>query len=220
MLRLERYKALISGSHPLQLETWVRGLLIHYFFHVSDKLGIEVMPDPAGGARRSINVLTPTVFKGAGRIRLGATTVFGVPRSPGSCSCSYIESRTPQSLIEIGEGCVLNNRAVLISEGARIRFGVDCLVGPELYVSDSNSHELAPARRRQPDSRPRAVEIGNEVFIGARVTILKGARIGDGCVVAAGAVLAPDFEAPPLSIIAGNPARIVGRVRTDEAAGA
>lgn len=210
MLRLERYKALISGSQPLQLETWVRGLLIHYFFHVSDRSGLEAVPDASG--RRSVNLLTPTVFKGAGRIRLGATTVFGVPRSPGSCSCSYVESRTPQSFIDIGEGSVFNNRAVLISEGAHIRFGSDCLVGPELYVTDSNSHELTPGRRRQADSRPRAVEIGNDVFIGARVTILKGVRVGDSCVIAAGAVLSPGFEAPPLSIVAGNPARVVGHV--------
>jgi acetyltransferase-like isoleucine patch superfamily enzyme len=69
-----------------------------------------------------------------------------------------------------------------------------------------------PGRRHLPDPRTRQVLVGNDVFIGSRVTLLKGCRIGDGAVVAAGSVLPPGFEAPPLAIVAGNPARVVGRV--------
>jgi maltose O-acetyltransferase len=108
---------------------------------------VQVVVDGAPAAQPSVNLLTPPVFKGAGLIRLDRSAVSGVPRSPGSCSCSYVEARTPQSLIEIGPGTVFNNRAVLLSEGAALRFGANCLVGPELYVTDSNSHELAPGRR-------------------------------------------------------------------------
>ncbi|MCV2348171.1 acyltransferase [Paucibacter sp. Y2R2-4] len=196
------------------MDQWVRTLLIHYFFHVSDRARMELM----GEGARVLNLLTPTHFKGAGRIRLAASSVFGVPRSPGSYGASYIESRTPDSLIEIGADTVFNNRCVLISEGASIRFGARCLIGPELHVMDSNSHDLRLDHRRQPDSKPMAVEIGDDVFIGSRVTILKGARIGRGCVIAAGAVLMPRFEAPELSIVAGNPATVVGRV-ADEVGG-
>lgn len=206
--RLERLRGLISRSSPLELETWVRALLVHYFFHVSDKQRIEIH----GPGSRSLNFLTPTVLKGAGRIVLSTSTVFGVPRSPGSYACSYVESRTPDSLIEIGPGTVFNNRLNLISEGAAIRFGANCLVGAELQVMDSNLHDLRLAHRREPDPRPAEVVIGDEVFIGSRVTILKGVRIGRGCVIAAGAVLQPHFQAPELSIVAGNPARVVGRV--------
>ena len=51
------------------------------------------------------------------------------------------------------------------------------------------------------------VEIGNDVWIGFNATILSGVRIGDGAVIAAGAVVAEDV--PPYAIVAGNPARIV-----------
>lgn len=207
--RFERLRAAISAANPFELDHWLRMLLVQYFFQVSDRARLEVF----GEGQRLLNLLTPTHFKGAGRIRLAATAVLGVPRSPGSYGASYIEARTPESLIEIGPGSVFNNRCVLISEGASISFGANCLIGPELHVMDSNSHDLALDRRRQPDPRPAPVVIGDDVFIGSRVTILKGARIGRGCVIAAGAVVFPNFEAPELSMIAGNPATVVSRLR-------
>jgi len=218
MLKLDRWKNYISRSNPLELETWVRGLLIHYFFHVSDRQIVEVqVAADKPGAPRTVNLMTPTVFKGAGRIRLAPTVVFGVPRSPGSYGCSYVEARTPQSLIEVGEGTVINNRAVIVSEGAQVRIGQRCLIGAEFQVLDSNAHELALGQRHVPDRSPQPVVIEDEVFIGSRVTLLKGCRIGRGSVISAGTVVPPKFEAPPLSVIAGNPARIVGQVAVPHA---
>lgn len=206
-LKLERYKSLVSATDAPLLEAAVRNLLTHYFFHVSDKQILQVR---AGGS--TVNLLTPTVFKGSGRIVLSPTTVFGVPRSPGSYACSYIEARTPTARIEFGDGTVLNNRATLLSEGAGIRIGNRCLIGAEFEVMDTNAHELALGRRHEADTTPLAVEIGDDVFIGSRVTVLKGCRIGHGCVIAAGSVLPPKFVAPAMSIIAGNPAKVVGQV--------
>lgn len=208
--QIESAKARISGTNPADLEAWVRSLLIHYFFHVSDRARLEVF-DIGPGMPRTINAMTPTVFKGAGRIRVAPFTVFGVPRSPGSYSCSYIEARTQESLIEIGDRTVINNQAFFLSEGASIRIGKRGLFGPELQIFDSNAHRLLVGERHLPDDRPQPVEIGDDVFIGSRVTILKGSRLGDGCVVSAGCVVPPGFIAPPLSIVAGNPARVVGQ---------
>ncbi len=53
----------------------------------------------------------------------------------------------------------------------------------------------------------RALIIGNDVWIGARVLFIGGHTIGDGAVVAAGAVVSKDV--PPYAIVAGNPARII-----------
>lgn len=208
----ERLINLITTSNPLDLDAWCRSLLIQFFFHVSDRNRIEIV----GAGKPLLNLLTPTHFKGRGLIRLSNTTVFGVPRSPGSHSASYIESRTDDSLIDIGPGTVFNNRCVLISEGGSIRIGANCLIGPELHVMDSNSHDLLLESRRMPDPKPVSVEIGSDVFIGSRVTILKGVQIGNGCIVAAGSVLQPRFKAPALSIIAGNPAVIVGKAKSND----
>lgn len=56
--------------------------------------------------------------------------------------------------------------------------------------------------------------VGNDVWIGYRAIIMPGVQIGDGAIVAAGAVVAKDV--PPYGIVAGNPARLV-RTRFEEA---
>lgn len=55
----------------------------------------------------------------------------------------------------------------------------------------------------------KPVRIGNNVFIAANAFLLPGTVLGDGCVVSAGAIVGGK-EYPPYSIIAGNPARIIG----------
>lgn len=56
--------------------------------------------------------------------------------------------------------------------------------------------------------------IGNDVWIGMRVTILPGVTIGDGAIVAAQSIVSRDV--PPYAIVAGNPAKVV-KTRFDEA---
>ena len=52
------------------------------------------------------------------------------------------------------------------------------------------------------------VVIGDRVWVGTRAIILKGVTIGDGAVVAAGAVVNKDV--PPHAVVAGIPAKVVG----------
>lgn len=58
--------------------------------------------------------------------------------------------------------------------------------------------------------------VGDYVYIGYRVTVLPGVKIGDGCIIGAGAVVTRDI--PPGKVAAGNPARILRDVRPDERA--
>jgi acyl-[acyl carrier protein]--UDP-N-acetylglucosamine O-acyltransferase len=53
----------------------------------------------------------------------------------------------------------------------------------------------------------RNTTIGNDVWIGFRSTVLGGALIGDGAVVAAGSVVFSDV--PPFAVVAGNPAQVL-----------
>ena len=59
-----------------------------------------------------------------------------------------------------------------------------------------------------PDGR---VVIGRDVWLGARVMVMPGVTIGDGCVVGAGSVVTSDL--PTEAIAVGTPARVVGNRR-------
>ncbi|MCK5676883.1 MAG: acyltransferase, partial [Flavobacteriaceae bacterium] len=49
--------------------------------------------------------------------------------------------------------------------------------------------------------------IGNDIWIGANVSIMSGVKIGNGCVIAAGSVVTKDI--PDFSVIGGVPAKII-----------
>lgn len=76
-------------------------------------------------------------------------------------------------------------------------------IGPETYLAFRCavlSHDMV--RAMKVDTR-----IGSRCFIGAHSIIMPGVTIGDGSIIAAGAVVTKDV--PPGSIVAGNPARVV-----------
>ena len=59
----------------------------------------------------------------------------------------------------------------------------------------------------------KPVKIGNDCWLGARVTVCSGVTIGDGCVIGAGSVVVRDI--PPHTFAAGNPCRVI-RQLTDK----
>ncbi len=84
---------------------------------------------------------------------------------------------------------VTNPTGVHVDDGTYIAFGVVVL-----------AHDMARALTTD-------TYIGKNCFIGARSIIMPGVRIGDNCIVAAGAVVTLDI--PSNSIVGGNPARIL-----------
>ena len=56
--------------------------------------------------------------------------------------------------------------------------------------------------------------VGNDVWLGQNVTVLPGARIGDGAVIGSNSVVAGDI--PPYTVAAGNPCKVI-RPRFDQA---
>lgn len=111
--------------------------------------------------------------------------------------------------IELGERNVINFGSLLDGRCYRITTGSDVSIGPEASIltlgHDPQSSEFS--------DRGGDVVIGNQVWIAYRAIILPGVTIGDGAVVGAGSVVTKDVE--PYTIVAGNPARLVGK-RTDQ----
>jgi maltose O-acetyltransferase len=157
----------------------------------------------------SPRAVQPVLMLGPGAIVLGRDVEFGWQRSRGfHTGYCHLEAASEQALIEIGDDVQINNDVFIKSEGPGVKIGSRALLGSEVTIYDSDFHELHPDRRRAGHPRMGAVELGENVFIGDRVTILKGVTIGADSVVGAGSVVTRSI--PHGVIAAGNPARVLG----------
>jgi acetyltransferase-like isoleucine patch superfamily enzyme len=111
------------------------------------------------------------------------------------------------SHIRIGDRVGIGEFAYLGGAGG-LEIGDDCIIGqyfschPENHMHD----QLDIPIRLQGVSR-KGIHIGNNCWIGSKVTILDGVEIGDGCIIAAGAVVTRSF--PSNSVIGGVPAKLL-----------
>ena len=85
--------------------------------------------------------------------------------------------------------------------------GDGCLVGHNVVFATLN-HDVDPARRAV--MYPAPIVVGRDVWIGSNATILRGVTIGDGAIIAAGAVVTKDV--PPRTVVGGIPARPIRTV--------
>jgi acetyltransferase-like isoleucine patch superfamily enzyme len=111
--------------------------------------------------------------------------------------------------IRLGYRCRVNPYSILyghggLSIGDYVRIAAHCVIVPANHGIALDEGLIA----EQPMSK-RGIRIGNDVWLGAGVRVLDGSVIGDGCVVAAGAVVRGELE--PYGIYAGVPARLVRR---------
>lgn len=115
--------------------------------------------------------------------------------------CRFLNGRK----VFLGERNVINFGCLFDGRKFAIRTGHDVSIGPEAAIL-TLGHDPA-----SPDFADRGGEvvIGDRVWIAYRAIVLPGVTIGEGAVVGAGAVVTKDVE--PFVIVAGNPAREVGR---------
>ena len=109
-----------------------------------------------------------------------------------------------QGRLIIGEGTWLSPGVVFYTHlEAEIQIGERCDLGPgvEFIVG---SHEVGTGERRAGNGTARAIVVGNGCWVGAKSVILGGVTIGDGAIIAAGAVVTRDV--PAHTLVAGVPA--------------
>lgn len=104
------------------------------------------------------------------------------------------------------------------SAAKRIVIGNHCLIAGGTSMADNDGHPIDAVKRRDgkrvsaADVHP--IVVGDDVWIGAGCRILKGVHIGDRAIVGAASVVTKDV--PPDTIVAGNPARVVGTIQPPE----
>lgn len=107
--------------------------------------------------------------------------------------------------LEIGAGTFVNY-GTSIGASNLIRIGRNCQIGNHCIMIDNDYHGVDPAlRTTMPPSQP--IILGDNVWLGVRVTVLKGVHIGDGAVIGAGSVVTNDIPARALAV--GVPARVI-----------
>ncbi|KAA5597168.1 acyltransferase [Blastochloris sulfoviridis] len=96
----------------------------------------------------------------------------------------------------------------LIYASAEVRIGDDCMIAPFVHIVDSDHGTRRGQLMNRQANVAAPITIGSDVWIGTHAVILKGVTIGDGAVVAAGAVVREDV--PANTIVGGTPAKIIG----------
>lgn len=113
--------------------------------------------------------------------------------------------------IEIGNNFFMNMDCVILDE-ATVKFGDNVFIAPQCGFYTAG-HPLDSERRNKGLEYAYPITVGNNVWIGANVTVLPGVTIGDNTVIGAGSVVTRSIPSNVLS--AGNPCRVIREI-TDE----
>lgn len=113
--------------------------------------------------------------------------------------------------VYIGEGSFLNHNIYLM-DCAEIRFGKKCFIGPNCGFYTA-IHPLAAEPRNEGLEMAKPINIADNVWIAADVTVMPGVKIGKGSVIGAKSLVSKDIPAGVLAY--GNPCKVVKRLEQD-----
>jgi maltose O-acetyltransferase len=117
---------------------------------------------------------------------------------------------TPESDLTLP--CLLVITRVSIYDNALVTIGNRVLIGPHVCIC-TETHDIDPLVRKECSSFAFPIVIEDDVWIGARATILPGVRIGKGSMVAAGAVVEKDVESRV--VVGGVPAKVIRKLSNE-----
>lgn len=141
------------------------------------------------------------------------------------CDISGVLYSMGEGRISIGSNTVIHRNSFIGSVNS-IQIGNCVIISNNVKIYDNNNHPTSPKIReemcrngfygeswRWTYAKNKSVVIEDNVWIGERSTILKGVHIGKGAIVASHTVVVKDV--PPLSLVAGNPGRVVKQLEKD-----
>lgn len=109
----------------------------------------------------------------------------------------------PGARLVIGDDCSINY-GVSIGVMREVRLGRRCRLGPYSMVIDSDFHDVYD-RSKRPEPKPVTLE--DDVWVGAKASIMPGVTVGRGSIVGTGAVVTQDV--PPWTVVGGVPAKVL-----------
>lgn len=140
-----------------------------------------------------------------------------------NCKRLFYTIKAKRVIGEYGEQLIVNNKSFFTSQcrfghhcnfngmavvgGGTLRIGDYFHSGTECMIITENHNYEGSQIPYDKTYIKKEVTIGDCVWFGNRVTVVGGVTIGEGVIVAAGAVVTKDV--PPLAIVGGNPAKII-----------
>lgn len=109
--------------------------------------------------------------------------------------------------LKIGKGSIVGDRAILDARRGGIEIGENVNIGTGVSLWTGQHDYNDPYFRSMPGRRG-PIKIGNRAWIGPGVIILHNVTVGEGAVIAAGAVVTKDV--PPYTLVGGIPAKPIG----------
>lgn len=149
-------------------------------------------------------------FQGTEYMSLGNNVYIGSD-SAVQCFDRY-KGNTYSPVLTIGNNVSFTRRVTLYCAGG-VSIGDNCLFGSDILITDENHGTLPIGQYRENPLQVKAVAIGKNVWIGDKVVILPGVKIGDNAVIAAGSIVTKSV--PEDTIVGGNPARVIKRYNKD-----
>ena len=110
--------------------------------------------------------------------------------------------------VHVGDRFFANFDCVVL-DVCRVEFGDDCMLGPGVHVYTA-THPLRAEDRASGLEYGKPVTVGDDVWVGGRAVINPGVTVGNGSVVASGAVVTDDV--PEDVVVQGNPATVVREI--------
>jgi maltose O-acetyltransferase len=169
-----------------------------------------------------------------GRAAIGRALIAPLPRGAASRTRARLLRLVGHS---IGDRTLLMSSFMLIGgHGAarRLRIGADCFINQDcvfdatavIEIGDNvnlghgvlittSSHAIGGAERRGGRLEPEPVRVGDGAWLASRVVVLPGVEVGEGAIVAAGAVVTRSV--PPHTMVGGVPAREIRRLEPPSA---
>lgn len=114
--------------------------------------------------------------------------------------------------IVFGKNCYANTDLTILDEHW-VRIGDHVLMGPHVSIYTAN-HPLDPVVRREGLETAHPVTIEDDVWIGGRVVINPGVRIGAGSIIGSGSVVTKDI--PSGVVAAGNPCKVIRELNAED----
>jgi maltose O-acetyltransferase len=148
------------------------------------------------------------------RTRSGAIRAFGVKLGARSLFMGPLRITGPgasEHLLSIGEDVVITG-PLHVDVGASVAIGDRTYIGHDVTLLTLD-HEIASSQQRCGELQVGPIAIGSGAWLGSKVIVLPGVTIGDGAIVAAGAVVTRDV--PANTIVGGVPARVLRELPSD-----